>query len=230
MTSAVLFDFGGTLDADGRRWSERFHRGYRDRGGAARAPHLRGLLPRIGPAPDGAIRGLGVRVSGDGVRPRSGCSRGWCPTPPASTGGLDRRFRVGGQGSGTPRNRPLLTELGKRFELGVISNFTGNLRPCLRELEIEDCFSVVFDSGGSRRPQTGPPPVSGRLRCAGPPAGGVLDGRRQSPLRHRARRGARLPYLLARASRAAPGGDYPDSPDRQLVRASRSYWPERCTR
>ena len=38
MTSAVLFDFGGTLDADGRRWSERFHRGYRDRGGEL-GPH-----------------------------------------------------------------------------------------------------------------------------------------------------------------------------------------------
>ena len=33
MREAVLFDFGGTLDADGRRWSERFHRFYRSMGG-----------------------------------------------------------------------------------------------------------------------------------------------------------------------------------------------------
>ena len=26
MNSAVLFDFGGTLDADGLTWKERFHR------------------------------------------------------------------------------------------------------------------------------------------------------------------------------------------------------------
>ena len=29
----VLFDFGGTLDADGSRWSVRFHSAYRAAGG-----------------------------------------------------------------------------------------------------------------------------------------------------------------------------------------------------
>ena len=33
MPGPVLFDFGGTLDADGQPWVERFFRGYRAAGG-----------------------------------------------------------------------------------------------------------------------------------------------------------------------------------------------------
>lgn len=33
MRGLVLFDFGGTLDADGARWSVRFHSAYRAAGG-----------------------------------------------------------------------------------------------------------------------------------------------------------------------------------------------------
>src|ERR1043166_7588083 len=35
MTGPVLFDFGGTLDADGEPWGERMYRGYRAAGGRA---------------------------------------------------------------------------------------------------------------------------------------------------------------------------------------------------
>ena len=33
MNTLILFDFGGTIDADGERWSVRFHQAYRRHGG-----------------------------------------------------------------------------------------------------------------------------------------------------------------------------------------------------
>src|SRR2546426_8300069 len=52
------------------------------------------------------------------------------------------------------RNRPVLERLARRYRLGVVSNFTGNLRPCLEELELLGLFAVTSDSAvlGSRKP------------------------------------------------------------------------------
>lgn len=44
------------------------------------------------------------------------------------------------------RNRPVLERLGRRFRLGVVSNFTGNLQPCLEELDLARLFVAASDS------------------------------------------------------------------------------------
>ena len=44
------------------------------------------------------------------------------------------------------RNLPILERLAGRYRLGVVSNFTGNLRPCLVELGLARFFSVLSDS------------------------------------------------------------------------------------
>src|SRR5207247_5019711 len=44
------------------------------------------------------------------------------------------------------RNRPVLERLAGRYRLGVVSNFTGNLRPCLEELGLARLFAVLSDS------------------------------------------------------------------------------------
>jgi HAD superfamily hydrolase (TIGR01549 family) len=44
------------------------------------------------------------------------------------------------------RNIPVLERLNRRFRLGVVSNFTGNLRPCLEELGLARFFAVLSDS------------------------------------------------------------------------------------
>jgi len=44
------------------------------------------------------------------------------------------------------RNRPILERLGARYRLGIVSNFTGNLEPCLRELGLRRYFTAVADS------------------------------------------------------------------------------------
>ncbi|HEV8195260.1 MAG TPA: HAD family hydrolase [Gemmatimonadales bacterium] len=153
MMSAVLFDFGGTLDADGRRWSERFHRGYRTRGGEL-GPHTfeaffrasdRLLLERSGVSEFGFHELVWTQVR---------LLQGLVPDASSVDPVAWTEDFVSESRDVALRNLPLLTDLGRRFELGVISNFTGNLRPCLRDLGIEGCFSVVFDSGvvGVRKP------------------------------------------------------------------------------
>ncbi len=44
------------------------------------------------------------------------------------------------------RNLPILERLARRYRLGVVSNFTGNLRPCLEELGLARFFAVLSDS------------------------------------------------------------------------------------
>src|SRR2546425_7061453 len=41
------------------------------------------------------------------------------------------------------RNRPVLERVGRRYRLGVVSNFTGNLAPCLDELGLTRLFTAV---------------------------------------------------------------------------------------
>ena len=45
------------------------------------------------------------------------------------------------------RNRQLLERLSARCPLGIVSNFTGNLEPCLLELGLRRFFGAVVDSG-----------------------------------------------------------------------------------
>ena len=44
----VLFDFGGTLDADGVHWAPRFYAAYQAGGGAVEYPAFESGLPRVG--------------------------------------------------------------------------------------------------------------------------------------------------------------------------------------
>ena len=44
------------------------------------------------------------------------------------------------------RNLPVLERLARGYRLGVVSNFTGNLRPCLEELGLARFFAVLSDS------------------------------------------------------------------------------------
>src|SRR5207245_10958664 len=45
------------------------------------------------------------------------------------------------------RNQELLARLQQSYRLAVVSNFTGNLGPCLEELDLMRYFSAVADSG-----------------------------------------------------------------------------------
>src|SRR5579859_4996160 len=78
MRDVVLFDFGGTLDADGDRWAVRFHQAYARAGGrlafSAFAPRFRESDRRL--EADPAVRTMGLREM---VAAQAGALRGLLP-------------------------------------------------------------------------------------------------------------------------------------------------------
>ncbi len=205
----MLFDFGGTLDADGVRWSVRFHAAYASGGGrlsfeafdplfslsdrrlethtGIRALGLRGMIEAQAAIlctllPDGSamdVRGIADRVHGDAV-------------------------------AVIARNRPILAALRTRYRLGVVSNFTGNLLPCLEEVGIADLFDVVTDSGvlGTTKPD--PLPFTTTLEALGvpPDRAWMVGDNFQADIRPAQQLGMRTAWL-AMADRTLPPGDPP---------------------
>jgi len=154
---AVLFDFGGTLDADGLRWSVRFHEAYAAGGGQLGADAFEALFRASDRALETVpgIRGLGFRVM---LETQAGLLRTLLPDGAAIDPGAMAN-RVHEQAIQiVARNRPLLEALQPRFRLGIISNFTGNLGICLTELGIRDLFEIVTDSAvlGFAKPDARP--------------------------------------------------------------------------
>lgn len=153
MSGAVLLDFGGTLDADGVPWSQRFYNGYRGLGGSLDRFEFEERFQRsdrlVEDLPD--VTGLGFYglVLGQLTILRSLMPDGEAIDLDAWTS----EFVIASTTT-VARNRKILQLIRERFTLGVVSNFTGNLEPCLVELELADCFSVLVDSGqlGIRKP------------------------------------------------------------------------------
>ncbi|HEV8150775.1 MAG TPA: HAD family hydrolase [Gemmatimonadales bacterium] len=153
MAEAVLFDFGGTLDADGRPWCDRFHAGYRAAGGrlglVGFSEHFSLSDRMLARQPGISGFGMGRMVAAQIELLRSLLPDGGSLDTAQWSWGFLRDTR-----EAVARNRVVLDQLCQQFELGVVANFTGNLRPCLEELGLEDCFAVVFDSAvvGLRKP------------------------------------------------------------------------------
>jgi putative hydrolase of the HAD superfamily len=144
----LLFDFGGTLDADGVDWKERFHAHYRAEGvsldGEAFAPAFYAADdPLVGGLPSttdlsGTVHALTANLENELAR------RG-------SHGGADRGRRVASgflsQAAATfERNRPMLKTLSERYRLGIVSNFYGNLEAVCESAGLCPFFKVMVDS------------------------------------------------------------------------------------
>jgi len=146
--AVVLFDFGGTLEADGVHWSPRFYAAYRRAGGSLDFPAFDPLF-RASDAALGGIRGvtaLGFRAMID-AEVRLLVERLPLPDPDR----VDARAVAEGfhadAVAAVRRNVPVLERLSRRYRLGIVSNFTGNLKPCLDELGLARLFAAVSDSG-----------------------------------------------------------------------------------
>jgi HAD superfamily hydrolase (TIGR01509 family) len=144
----LLFDFGGTLDADGVAWKERFHALYRAEGldldDETFAPAFYAADdPLIGGLPSttdlsGTVRALTRNLEGELVR------RG-------NHGKEDRGQRVASSflsnaAATFERNRPMLKALSERYQLGVVSNFYGNLEAVCESAGLCSFFKVMVDS------------------------------------------------------------------------------------
>ena len=149
----MLIDFGGTLDADGEPWVDRFFHGYRAAGGSidrltfgaafARSDTELAQTPGVARFDYSATVETQTALLAD-LLPDGSCLR----DGEVAAGFVASARAIAG------RNRTVLEALAGRFRLAVVSNYQGNLQPCLDELALGDLFDVVSDSAlvGTRKP------------------------------------------------------------------------------
>jgi HAD superfamily hydrolase (TIGR01509 family) len=149
---AILFDFGGTLDADGVTWKARVRRLFQDEGVAPAA----GDFDRVFYAVDDVLTGTipsSLSFQATLARLATGVASGLGVRDAAVGDRVARRFleaalaHLRGQA-------PLLDRLRARHALGVVSNFYGNLEAVCAEAGIAQFFRVLIDSSrvGWRKP------------------------------------------------------------------------------
>lgn len=143
LIGSVLFDFGGTLDADGLTWKARFFRLCREEGLVAAPERFDSVFYAVDDALVGAIPAtLPFRDTVD--RLAAGVTR--------ALGGDDTvHARVASRFfdealARLRRNTPLLARLSRRYRLGIVSNFYGNLATVCHNAGIHPFFSVIIDS------------------------------------------------------------------------------------
>jgi len=143
---AILFDFGGTLDADGVHWSKQFYDTYQALGLAvsrerfdlafvetdriiASSYDVRGYSLR-------QLLGLQVSLQFENLR---------LEDPVRKNAIIEACYSSAKRT--LERNRLLLEELHHDFTLGVISNFNGNLEVVCREFNLDTLLDLILDSG-----------------------------------------------------------------------------------
>jgi putative hydrolase of the HAD superfamily len=141
----VLLDFGGTLDADGVHWSPRFHAAYRAAGGTLEFTAFEPIFKSCDQALDRlpGVAGLGFRAA---IEAQARLLVELLPDSERVDPAAVARRLHGDAVAVVRRNKPVLERLARRYRLGVVSNFTGNLKPCLDELGLAKLFAVMSDS------------------------------------------------------------------------------------
>ena len=144
MDSAVLFDFGGTLDADGLTWRERFHRLFGAEGVAVEPARFDPVFyaaddALVGSVPETfSLQETVRRVAGDVARQLR-------PDDAALGSRVAARFLADARAC-FAANAPILERLGRRYRLGVVSNFYGNLATVCDNAQVRRYFGVIVDS------------------------------------------------------------------------------------
>jgi putative hydrolase of the HAD superfamily len=141
---AVLFDFGGTLDADGTAWKERCYACYRAEGvdldAECFARHFYAADDAlVGSIPEATgLEGTVMRLVGN---IEAGLEDG------SSERGrrVAERFLADSRAV-LARNAAVLARLAERYTLGVVSNFYGNLSAVCSDAGIAAYLRVMVDS------------------------------------------------------------------------------------
>ncbi len=143
---SLLFDYGGTLDSDGTTWLERFHPIYKEAGlDVPKDRFDRAFYDSDDNLPARhALKGLDlaqtVRLQVADVIKALAPDRDDLVDPVAGRFVADCRGQF-------KRLTPALERLSKRYRLGIVSNFYGNLDGILAAEGLRPLFSVVADSG-----------------------------------------------------------------------------------
>jgi FMN phosphatase YigB (HAD superfamily) len=177
--TTLLFDFGGTLDLPGAHWLDRFLVLYREAG-------LDLTREELDRAYDYATRRgyeAGERIYSYGLRRLVDQLVTWQvdylledlprrvpPAIRAAAGAIAERF-CAQSAAGFAQSRAALAALAPRFQIGVVSNFYGNLEPVLHEAGLLPFVKMAVDS--SRVGAFKPDPAIFRAALAG------LDARPQ---------------------------------------------------
>jgi putative hydrolase of the HAD superfamily len=162
----LLFDFGGTLDANGVAWKERFYALYRAEGLDMAADAFASsffaaddaLVGRLAPVTDlsGTVHALVANLEAELAR-HAGAN--WADTSSGRRSSGDRAVHVASRflaevSANVARNRPVLSVLRERYRLGVVSNFYGNLEAVCYGVGLASLFAVLVDSHcvGAKKP------------------------------------------------------------------------------
>jgi FMN phosphatase YigB (HAD superfamily) len=143
LIGGVLFDFGGTLDADGIPWKTRFFRLCREEGLVTDPARFD---PVFHAADDALVGTIPATLPfGDTVdRLAAGVTRAFGGDA-AVHARIARRF-VDETLERLHSNAPLLSRLSRRYRLGIVSNFYGNLVTVCHNAGIHAFFGVIVDS------------------------------------------------------------------------------------
>jgi HAD superfamily hydrolase (TIGR01509 family) len=151
--AAVLFDFGGTLDADGVTWNERAYRLFRATGATATRAQFDAVFYRADDALVGTVAAT-LPLEGTVARLfRAVAEAIPLPDPVASADRLAARFLEESRAR-LRRNASLLRRLATRYRLGLVSNFYGNLTAVSEEAGLRAWLATLVDSAvvGCRKP------------------------------------------------------------------------------
>ena len=143
-SAAVLFDFGGTLDADGLPWKERVFRLFCEEGaGVARER----FDPSFYAADDALVGAIPATSSFQETVARlvTGVAV-LLELPDHSIADRVARRFLGDALTTIAGNVPLLSELARRYRLGIVSNFYGNLTRVCDDAGIRSLFGALVDS------------------------------------------------------------------------------------
>ncbi len=150
----MLFDLGGTLDADGEHWLNRFYRLYQQILPEVSWTELKAAFyaaeEALGRDPRAGEMDLAGVVEFHVAQQLEALDR----ADPGAARLLSRKFLEACQ-EAFRRNAPVLAGLAPRLKLGVVTNYYGNAWRILQEAGLTPWLTAVVDSGteGVRKPE-----------------------------------------------------------------------------
>jgi FMN phosphatase YigB (HAD superfamily) len=144
VNSAVLFDFGGTLDAEGLSWKDRFHRLFESEGVAVGPARFDAVFYAADDALVGAVP-ESLTFHDTVCRVAEGVALALGPDDAALGSRVTARFLADARAC-FEANAPILERLARRYRLGIVSNFYGNLATVCDNAQVRRYFGVIVDS------------------------------------------------------------------------------------
>jgi putative hydrolase of the HAD superfamily len=141
---AVLFDFGGTLDADGIPWKSRFARLCADERLLTTREQFDSAFYTVDDALVGAVPST-LSLADTVSRLACGLAGALGSSDESAGQRIAERFLADARRH-FERNAPILKRLSRRFRLGIVSNFYGNLATVCHDAGINELCGAIIDS------------------------------------------------------------------------------------